>query len=126
MRDDPLGHVINLILEFDTPTTCYIRDLLDNDVDDALEASEKLKRVVNSDSNKLTLYKRSIQNLTFMIFTVKKNNVNELERMDWTRLRLSSHCLAIDVGRWNRRGRGRLPIEERMCVCVAKYKLSNM
>ena len=45
------------------------------------------------------------------------DNVNELERMEWTRLRLSSHSLAIEVGRWNRRGRGRLPIEERLCVC---------
>ena len=52
-----------------------------------------------------------------MIFTVKKININELERMEWTRLRLSSHSLAVEVGRWNRRGRGRLPMEERLCVC---------
>ena len=49
--------------------------------------------------------------------TVKKTNVNEIERMSWTRLRLSSHFLAIEKGRWNRRGRGRLPIEERLCPC---------
>ena len=43
--------------------------------------------------------------------------VNEIERMSWTRLRLSAHSLAIERGRWNRRGRGRLPIEERLCPC---------
>ena len=32
-------------------------------------------------------------------------------------MRVSSHSLAIEVGRWNRRGRGRLPIEERLCTC---------
>ena len=25
--------------------------------------------------------------------------------------------LAVETGRWNRRGRGRLPMEERLCSC---------
>ena len=32
-------------------------------------------------------------------------------------MRLSSHSLAVEVGRWNRRGRGSLPLEERLCIC---------
>ena len=118
MRDDPLGHVINLILEFDTPTTRYIRDLLNVNVDDLMEASDRLKQeVTTSDSSRLVLYK-SI-NSEFKVHDIysKKVIVNELERIEWTRLRLSSHTLAIEVGRWNRRGRGRLPMEERLCVC---------
>ncbi|MPD01169.1 hypothetical protein E2C01_096687 [Portunus trituberculatus] len=27
------------------------------------------------------------------------------------------HWLAVKVSRWNRRGRGRLPLEERLCPC---------
>ena len=38
-------------------------------------------------------------------------------RMAFTRFRVSSHSLCIETGRWNRRGRGRLPREERLCVC---------
>ena len=30
---------------------------------------------------------------------------------------MSAHSLAVEVGRWNRRGRGRLPLEERLCPC---------
>ena len=48
---------------------------------------------------------------------LKKIKVNEIDRISWTRLRLSAHSLAIEKGRWNRRGRGRLPMEERLCPC---------
>ena len=44
-------------------------------------------------------------------------SVNELERISWTRMRVSAHSLAVETGRWNRRGRGRLPLEERLCTC---------
>ena len=43
------------------------------------------------------------------------NDVNDLERISWSKLRLSAHSLAVETGRWNRRGRGRLPMEERLC-----------
>ena len=31
--------------------------------------------------------------------------------------RVSGHALACERGRWNRCGRGRLPLEERLCQC---------
>ena len=39
-------------------------------------------------------------------------NINELERIKVTRLRLSSHNLAIETGRWSRLAR-----ERRLCQC---------
>ena len=46
-------------------------------------------------------------------------DVNELECVSWTRLRVrvNGHSLTVEEGRWNRRGRGRLPMEERLCSC---------
>ena len=47
----------------------------------------------------------------------KGHNIFESHRIAFTRFRVSSHSLAVETGRWNRRGRGRLPIEERLCSC---------
>ena len=45
--------------------------------------------------------------------------IEECHRQAFTKLRVSAHSLAIETGRWNRGGRGRLPIEERLCGCGA-------
>ena len=50
------------------------------------------------------------------IYTLR-HNIIEVHRISFTRFRLSSHSLAVETGRWNRRGRGRLPMEERLCSC---------
>ena len=39
--------------------------------------------------------------------------------MAYSQFRLSGHKLSIETGRWDRRGRGRLPVEERVCPCGA-------
>ena len=54
--------------------------------------------------------------LTHAVYTTK-TKINERERVSWSRLWLSAHSLAIEEGRWNRRGRGRLPVQERLCEC---------
>ena len=53
---------------------------------------------------------------THSIYT-NKHNIYEPYRSAFTRLRVSSHNLACETGRWNRRGRGILPMEERLCSC---------
>ena len=51
------------------------------------------------------------------MFYREKQPLNEFHRMSFTHFRLSSHSLAVETGRWNRRGRGSLPLEERVCTC---------
>ena len=47
----------------------------------------------------------------------ERGGVNEIHRMAFSRLRVIGHNLAIETGRWNRRGRGRLEVAERLCQC---------
>ena len=58
-------------------------------------------------------------NPDFRVHDIHRDNVNinDLERIYWTRMRVNGHSLAVESGRWNRRGRGRLPLEERLCSC---------
>ena len=48
----------------------------------------------------------------------KKQSINDIHRIYFTFIRVSGHSLDVETGQWNRRGRGRLPMEERLCVCV--------
>ncbi|MPC97365.1 hypothetical protein E2C01_092677 [Portunus trituberculatus] len=45
----------------------------------------------------------------------RRHGVREDHRVSFSRFRLSAQWLAVEVGKWNRRGRGRLPLEERLC-----------
>ena len=72
----------------------------------------------NSESTKRTLYCNTMNpGLETHDIYLKRCVINETYRIAFTRFRVSSHSLAIETGRWNRRGRGRLPIEERLCMC---------
>ena len=45
--------------------------------------------------------------------------MSEVHRQAFTKLRVSAHSLTIETRRWNRGGRDRLPVEERLCRCGA-------
>lgn len=118
MNDDPLMHAIRLTLGYDDAVSRYMRDLITNNTNDIDEARQELNlRILNSESNRLLFYKTVNPDLCVHEIYLKDIRVNEIERISWTRLRLSAHSLAIERGRWSRRGRGRLPLEERVCVC---------
>lgn len=42
--------------------------------------------------------------------------IKEEHRTSQTHIRLSTHFLAMQIGRWNRHGRGRLPVKEHLCA----------
>ena len=109
---------MNIVFRYNDCVSRDIRDMTINNVNDVSVAIENLKtKTLSSVSNRLIFYKLVNPELSIHEIYNRKTNVNEIERMSWTRLRLSSHSLAIEKGRWNRRGRGRLPIEERLCPC---------
>ena len=73
--------------------------------------------ILNSDASRSNIYKEINPNFIVHSIYTTRHAINDLYRIAFTRLRVSGHNLAIETGRWNRRGRGRLPVEERLCVC---------
>ena len=120
LQDDPLGYVIKLVLNSTYNTSHYLRNLIvNNNVNDLIQDTESLKDSIRqSDSSRRRVYCDYVNSglSTHSIYT-KKHNVYEPYRISFTRFRVSSHNLACETGRWNRRGRGILPMEERLCSC---------
>ena len=118
MDDDPLIHAMRIVINYNDSVSRYIQNLISQNNDDIEEGKSELRlKLRNSNSNRIIFYKTVNPDLVVHDIYEKQLKVNEIERMSWTRLRLSAHSLAIETGRWNRRGRGRLPVEERLCSC---------
>ena len=118
MEGDPLGLTINTVLGARYNTRNYVHSLIHADVDDIGETMENHKiSIRNSNSSRRLTYKEMNPDLSVHNVYVDKHNIPEHQRISFTRFRLSAHSLAVEVGRWNRRGRGRLPMEERLCSC---------
>ena len=116
MVDDPLNLMLSLTMDTNISTGRYIKSIVENEDNYVVEASNKLvQNVNNSDSSKCTYYKSINPDMRVHSVYDSKIKINELERISWTKMRLSAHSLAIETGRWNRRGRGRLPVDQRIC-----------
>ena len=121
MDDDPLVLSIKTVLSTRYGTQTYIHGLINENKDDVKIAMETLKDNVNNSplsSRKITYREINPDLLVHNIYSTR-HNVSELDRVSFTRFRVASHSLAVEVGRWSRRGRGRLPLEERLCICGA-------
>ena len=112
-EDDPLAHAFRVTLNHRSPTSHYVHDLIHSDVDE-LHLKAKVSMSV---SGRMLMYITINPHRSVHDIYTSKIDVNELERVSWTRLRVSGHSLAVEEVRWNRRGRGRLPMEERLCSC---------
>ena len=119
MVDDPFIFAVNNLLSVNISTSRYMRNLIHIEEDDIGIALGEIKLKINSadDSNRCIHYKEVNPNLSVNNIYSSASCINELERMSWTKMRLGAHSLAIETGRWNRRGQGRLPIDQRLCSC---------
>ena len=105
-------------MEIQYQTRTYVENLIHIINDNKTEGIRALKdNISNSTSSKRVTYKQMNPDLSVQPVYVAKTPVNEHHRVAFTRFRVSAHSLAVEAGRWNRRGRGRLPLEETLCVC---------
>lgn len=120
MLDDPFAFVLNLVLNSRYNTRKYIYNLINEvDINDYQQEVQLMKnKIERSESSRRVVY-RSVINTNLAVHDIytKRHNINELHRVAFTRFRVSSHSLVVETGRWNRRGRGRLPMDERLCPC---------
>ena len=63
------------------------------------------------------VYREINPTLATPVIYTQKLPINEFHRLEFTEFRVSGHALTIETGLWNRRGRGRLPVEKRLCGC---------
>ena len=118
MEDDPLTLAIKTSMENSYQTQPYIAELLSISTNDIENGVREMKdNISNSDSSKRTTYKQINPDLSVHSVYKSKIPINEHFRVAFTRFRVSAHSLAVEVGRWNRRGWGRLPLEERLYAC---------
>ena len=106
---------INKAIEVRSPMGIYIEQLRRSEEDPVLTERQVLKTRVNgnTESSRRMTYKQLNPDLESP--TVYRNQnllIPEHYRIAYTRLRLSSHHLRIETGRWSR-----MPRERRLCQC---------
>ena len=110
--------MINIVRESNISTSRIIEEFVSHDVIDLSSKRQLMieSLVLNSSSRRQT-YK--IMNPDFSVSPIysKKHSIDERYRISFTCFRLSSHNLACEMGRWNKRGRGRLQPNQRVCNC---------
>ena len=118
--DDPFGFIIDLVLKSRYNTEKYLYKLIhDVGINDCQQEVNLIKNnIARSESSRRKIY-NNVMNVNLVVHDIytKRHNIFENHRIAFTRFRVSSHSLVVETGRWNRRGRGRLPMEERLCPC---------
>ena len=107
-------------MDMNTVTGRSIWLFLDSDVTDLSEIRNNVLRDIrNSRFSRRETYMDIIPDGSLHYVYKAKHTINETHRTSYTKFRVSGHALAYESGRWNRRGRGRLPLKECLCQCGA-------
>ena len=113
MEDDPLGFILRLVEREDPRMWATIQKIIsvDSHVKDEMD---KMKESALGDhrSRNITYLKMNPHLNIHNLYMQSTIYIPDSLRIVFTRLRLSSHCLRIEVGRWSR-----IPRENRLCSC---------
>jgi hypothetical protein len=109
-NETPLRRIFKICELKQTNGYRFIKDLITPNGDP--EISSLLQRFETETGSKALSYKRINPQLDVHPVYKRKVYVNERERLVFTKLRLCSHHLKIETGRW-----ARIDVEDRLCEC---------
>ncbi|MPC22627.1 hypothetical protein E2C01_015645 [Portunus trituberculatus] len=108
MNDGPWSHLVRLVREANTPMGRFISDLISQEKDDVGEAISALRAaVVATSSSRRATYVSLNPDVSVHDLYLTRKCINDVHKTSFIKIRVSGHNLAVETGRWNRRGRGR-------------------
>ena len=112
IEQTPVGKALQLAAQENSPMWLYVQNLERTNSDIIEETKLQTKqRILTSTGTRMTTY-RQINSELNKHRVYELPNIPDTVRVDFTRLRLSSHYLRIETGRWTRLAR-----HERTCIC---------
>ena len=113
-KDSYLESVMNLAMQSKSPAGQILKELIENSSPNFIvESVAQWKEAVqSSESTRRSAYKNFNPLLSLSPVYFKTPEVPEHERIAFSRIRLSSHDLSFEKGRWSR-----IPPNERLCPC---------
>ena len=112
MENDPFMFAIELTRTGNHRMSNYINTLLEADTSYETALNNLRISIHASDKTKFRTYSQVNPTCTAHAVYLNRGNIPEHVRLAFTRLRLSSHRLRIETGRWSRLAR-----EQRLCTC---------
>ena len=113
MDDDPLGYVLRLIQLEDPTMWRNIRQVMNNNNHRKYAIEDITHHVQNDTCRRSRTFKELNPSLScHVLYRQKDTYIPDNLRIAFTRLRLSSHRLRVETGRWSH-----TPREKRLCSC---------
>ena len=115
--DSYIGKTVSMSIQYKSDSGKILKKLIDTPSDyDFSEASitSMKQRVLTSSLTRHDFYRDINQYMSLSFIYTSMSTVPEYHRIAFTRLRLMSHRLRIETGRWTR---PKTPIERRLCRC---------
>lgn len=120
MADDPFCLVVSSVRTIRTQVAKIVNKYTRDNVSNLSVLVGNVHRaIMTSQTSRCIVYRGINPSMAVHEVYRTRHTINDLHRVSFTRFRVSGHSLAVETGRWNRRGRGRLPLEERLCSCGA-------
>ena len=111
--DDPLTHVISLVHAGDRKTSRILSNLLSSPSHLEQGRADLHERITTADGTRFQTYAAINPTLSVHdIYSLRQQYIPDYLRIPCTRMRLSSHRLKIETGRWSG-----IPRERRLCPC---------